>query len=982
MGSFCWQARDTNTQHDGKEDPAELPVHLLFYAKELHKYSLIAAATDEYIRGIQREMNIVGLPRYLDPGSLRCRDQCEIDLRKLVDGVLPNRYAFFGAAHGENRVDRKRGTQPLSRPARQCIIPKTRRLSGENASMPHGRIHPLTPESRNYLVIAFIGILLAAIFYTELNAPFEETIWTLYMVPLIFTIWVRQRPAPFVVAGTSIFLIIVSYLAATPEGLPFFAIFNRALYSAILIIVAFGIYFYLAGVRARLEKERQLKESEQRYRALVESSPDAVIVHRDGRFLYANPVALKLYGAESFEQLQSRTLLDLVHPDEREAIAARIQQGQAGKDLPIRETRMLRLDGTELVVESAGGMVDFQGEPAVQIIFRDITERKKIEDALYIALQRLTHHISNSPLAVVEFDPGFRIIRWSEEARCIFGWTEEEVMGKAISDIPWVYEEDAESVREISADMLSGKSTRNMHVNRNYRKDGSVVYCEWYNSALRDDRGELVSILSQILDVTERREAERRLRETSQYLENLIDYANSPIIVWDPQFHITRFNHAFERLTGRMAGDVVGQPLEILFPPEWRDASMDLIKPTSRGERWEVVEFPVGHMDGSIRTVIWNSATIFDEDGKSVLSTIAQGTDITDRKKAEEKIRHLATFPHMNPMPVIELDRDGSITFCNEATHQILLRLGEEDNPSLFFPDSMKEILGDLARGRTDPFYGEVHIRGATFGENIYFAPEMGIVRIYANDITVLRNTAEELKQYAEKLARSNKELEQFAYVASHDLREPLRMVTLFSQLLEERYQGKLDADAREFIHYIVEGGTRMNDLVNDLLEYSRVSSRARPFLPTDMNAVVEDVIRDLAVGICESGAVVHVDDLPVVLADRSQMRQVFLNLLANAIKFRGENVPRISVGAKWKDNEWVFSVRDNGIGINPLYSQKIFDIFQRLHSREKYPGTGIGLAICRRIVERHGGRIWVESIEGEGSTFSFTIPCEIREGM
>lgn len=971
--------------------------------------------------------------------------------------------------------------------------------------MPHGRISPLSPESRNVLVIGFIAILLAAIFYTELNAPSEEAIWTLYMIPLIFTIWVRQRPAPFVVAGTSILLIAVSYFLMSPGGVLFFAIFNRVLYSAILIIVAFGIYAYLAGVRARLEKERQLKESEQRYRALVESAPDAVIVHRDGRFLYANPVALKLYGAETFEQLQTRNLLDLVHPDERDVIAARIQQGQAGQDLALRETRMLRLDGTDLVVESAGNMVEFQGEPAVQIVFRDITGRKKTEDALHIALQRLTHHITNSPLAVVEFDPGFRIVRWSEEARRIFGWTEEEVMGKAIGDFPWVYEEDAESVSEISADMLSGKSTRNMHSNRNYRKDGSVLYCEWYNSALRDDQGKLVSILSQILDVTERRKieetlrdseekfrtiadftsdweywlgpdqqliytspsceqitgylveefledvrliddivhpddqaavrdhseshwkfletepidfriirkdgefrwishacrpvfseegeplgrrvsnrditerkaAERRLRETSQYLENLIDYANAPIIVWDPQFRITRFNHAFERLTGRMAGDVVGQPLDILFPPEWRDASMDLIRPTSRGERWEVVEIPVRHLNGTILTVIWNSATIFDEDGESVLSTIAQGTDITDRKKAEEKIRHLATFPRMNPMPVIELDRDGTIMFCNEATHRILQRLGEEDDPSLFFPAGMEEILCDLARGRTEPYYGEVQIRGATFGENIYFSPEMGIVRIYGNDITVLRNIAEELKQYAEKLARSNEELEQFAYVASHDLREPLRMVTLFSQLLEERYQGELDADAREFIHYIVEGGTRMNDLVTDLLEYSRVSSRARPFLPTNMNAVVEDVIRDLAVGIRESGAVVYVDDLPVVLADRSQMTQVFQNLIANAIKFRGDAAPRISVGAKWKENEWIFSVRDNGIGINPLYSQKIFEIFQRLHSRDQYPGTGIGLAICRRIVERHGGRIWVESNEGGGSTFFFTIPCD-----
>ena len=223
---------------------------------------------------------------------------------------------------------------------------------------------------------------------------------------------------------------------------------------------------------------------------------------------------------------------------------------------------------------------------------------------------------------------------------------------------------------------------------------------------------------------------------------------------------------------------------------------------------------------------------------------------------------------------------------------------------------------------------------------------------------------------------RSNRELEQFAYVASHDLREPLRMVTSFSQLLEERYKGRLDPDADEFIHYIVDGGIRMDALVNDLLEFSRITSRAKPFEPTDMNAVVGDALRNLSVAIQESGVAVQSDVLPTVSVDRSQMVQVFQNLIANAIKFRGKNHPEIRIGATRQGDEWVFSVSDNGIGIDPAYWDKIFEIFKRLHTREEYPGTGIGLAICRRIVERHGGRIWVESEEGKGSTFFFSLPA------
>ena len=250
----------------------------------------------------------------------------------------------------------------------------------------------------------------------------------------------------------------------------------------------------------------------------------------------------------------------------------------------------------------------------------------------------------------------------------------------------------------------------------------------------------------------------------------------------------------------------------------------------------------------------------------------------------------------------------------------------------------------------------------------------VGILGV-SRDTSEHRRAEEERERLIHELERSNAELQQFAYVASHDLQEPLRMVASYTQLLEKRYKGNLDADADEFIAYAVDGALRMQEIIQSLLYFSRVGSQGNPLQLTESESAFKQAMANMKLAIDESGAEMTHDPLPQVKADETQLIQLFQNLLANAIKFRRKEQPRIHVSAKQDENESLFSVSDNGIGLNPEYFDRIFVIFQRLHGREEYSGTGIGLSICKRIVERHGGRIWVESQPGEGSTFYFTIP-------
>jgi PAS domain S-box-containing protein len=385
-----------------------------------------------------------------------------------------------------------------------------------------------------------------------------------------------------------------------------------------------------------------------------------------------------------------------------------------------------------------------------------------------------------------------------------------------------------------------------------------------------------------------------------------------------------------------------------------------------------------------------------NEDAESRFAYVAQ--DITERKRAEEALRELTTRYELVIAGANAAIWDWDIPNKTVVFSPQWKALRGYDGPEIsnreeewsngIHPDDAPGVFAAIEahfKGKTPVFAMEYRVRCKDgswkwiFDRGIAHRNQAGqVIRMAGSeeDITDRKKAEEQIQEYVESLKRSNEDLERFAYIASHDLQEPLRNVVSFSQLLSRRYGEKLDPAADEYIGFIVEGGKRMQTLVQDLLEYSRVNTKGRAFEAVKCEDIVEHIIRNLQMQIQESDAVVRTDPLPTVLADPSQLVLVFQNLIGNAIKFRKDGVqPRIRISASRMEDRWKLSVSDNGIGIDPAFFDKIFVIFQRLHTRDKYPGTGVGLAIVKKIIERHGGQIWVESEVGKGSTFFFTLP-------
>lgn len=479
------------------------------------------------------------------------------------------------------------------------------------------------------------------------------------------------------------------------------------------------------------------------------------------------------------------------------------------------------------------------------------------------------------------------------------------------------------------------------------------------------------------------------LELSEQRVRSIVQTANDAIICIDSRGQVVLWNRKAEDIFGYSSSEAVGRSFDFVAFRKLNGGQGNIVlAELTTGEPEEVAclrknrtEFPA-----EISIAPWKG-----KEGEFFTVIVR---DITERKRSEEALkenekRFRSTFEQA-AVGIAHVALDGRYVRANQKICDILGHTSAEFVDLTFrditHPDDLGEIIEQLRRllsGEVDTFCSEKRMvrkdgsfvwinLTASLHRDKLNAPNYFILVV--EDISRRKATEQALQATLSELERSNSELQQFAYVASHDLQEPLRMVSSYVRLLERRYKEKLDADADEFITYAADGAKRMQRLINDLLQYSRVGSRRRPFEPTDCEAVLNQVLANLQVAIERTNAQITRDPLPTVMADKSQLEQVFQNLIDNALKFRGEAPPVIHVSARRNGSHWIFSVRDNGVGIDAQYSDRIFVIFQRLHGREEYPGTGIGLAICKKIVERHDGRIWVESNGDQGSSFFFTV--------
>lgn len=527
------------------------------------------------------------------------------------------------------------------------------------------------------------------------------------------------------------------------------------------------------------------------------------------------------------------------------------------------------------------------------------------------------------------------------------------------------------------------------------------VFVLWTTSFLLVQRRRSDTALTEAYAELEARVAERTAELTRLYRQNelILESAGEGIFGLDTEGRHTFINGTAAALLGYEVDELIGRHSH----STWHYAKPD-------GSPYPASECPIyaAYNEGAVHSgeeVFWRkdgvkfpveftSTPIYE--GSAITGAVVIFRDISERKIIESRLREseasLRTVLDSVYDAIFIHDLDGAIIDVNDRMLEMYgvskdqaLRFSivddysASDNPIEKLPEIWRSVIG----GANELFEWKARRPndGTTFDVEVYLSritlQEKDVILASVRDVTERRQAEEELQKALANLEQSNRELQQFVYVASHDLREPLRMVTSYVQLLERRYKEKLDRDAGEFIAYAVDGAHRMQRLIDDLLEYSRVETRGKEFGPVNMGSVFSQAADNLKIAIEESHAEITHGELPVVIADEMQLMQLLQNLIGNAIKFRKkEQPPRIHVSAERNGTQWIFAVRDNGIGIDPAQFGRIFMIFQRLHTHEEYPGTGIGLAVCKKIVERHGGRIWVESQPGEGSAFYFALPA------
>ena len=634
--------------------------------------------------------------------------------------------------------------------------------------------------------------------------------------------------------------------------------------------------------------------------------------------------------------------------------------------------------------------------PTLRMATADISARKDAEKHLAQMEGRYRGLLEAAPDAMVVVNQGGEIVLLNLQTEKRFGYRRDELLGQKVTSI--IPEGFAE--RLVADDLRSAQDALDQQIGMGIeltarRKDGSEFPIEIMLSPLESPEGILVT--AAIRDISVRKDVEKHLAQMEGRYRGLLEAAPDAMVVVNQTGEIVLLNLQAEKQFGYRRDELLGQRVKAIIPEGFAERLVaDDLRSAQEALDQQIgtgIELVARRKDGSEFPIELMLSPLDSPEGILVTAAIR---NISVRKDAEKYMAQMEGryrgLLEAAPDAMVVVNQAGKIVLLNlQAEKQFGYRRNEllGQKVTNIIPEGFAErLIADGLRTAEDAIAQQIGAGielvarrrdGSEFPIELMLSP-LGsadgiLVTAAIRDITARKTAEAHLLQKMKELHRSNEELEQFAAIASHDLQEPLRMVASYTQLLSRRYTGKLDADADEFIAFAVDGAGRMQRLIKDLLAYSRVGTKGKELRNTSSEDALHRALMNLRGAIQDSGALVTHDRLPVVLADEMQLAQLFQNLIGNAIKYQSAGTPKVHVGAARSGaHKWLFSVRDNGLGIDPQYFERIFGMFQRLHKREEFAGTGIGLAICKKIVERHGGNISVESQSGHGSTFRFAL--------
>lgn len=752
------------------------------------------------------------------------------------------------------------------------------------------------------------------------------------------------------------------------------------------------------------QAEEKLRESEKKYRALFESAPVGVYRSTNkGKIIDANPQLARILGYDSPEDLISTvnktSIVEEIYFDKdlRHNI---LESAINTIDWVNIETQFLRKDGRIIIGDLALRNIgtDNKGNYLFEGFISDITERKKAEKELKDSERSLAEAQHIGRIGSYELNIQTGELNWSNELYCIFGVNSDTFTPNFSLFINFVHPDDREYVRTVLNQVVSEGISTDLDF-RIVLSDGSTRILNTKGEITDfDENGKPILMAGISQDITERKRMENALKESEEKYRELFNNVNDMISLSKieadgmPGNYIEVNEVGIKRLGYSREEFLNMSPIDIVA----HDKRVEMPKNASEFTEKGSCNFEIVHITKDRRRIpVEVNGHIVNYKGRNAYLTVSR--DITGRKKAEDELRsalnEVSDLYNNAPCGYYSLDKDGYFVKINDtglswlgySREEIIgkkkfidliteegIKVFEENFPVFKERGNIYDLEYNMVRKDGSIFPVNLNATAITDSDGNYV-----MSRAIITDISERKQMEEKMKELITELKRSNQELQQFAYVASHDLQEPLRTIASFTQLLERRYKGKFDNDADEFMDYIVEASVRMKEQIDALLEYSRVATKKKEFKPVDMNLILNETIQTLNTSIKESKAEIIIDKLPNVMGDGSQLQRVFQNIISNAIKFRKEEQLKIHISAQKdeKNNEYIFSIEDTGIGIEKQYMERIFTIFQRLHTREEYHGTGIGLSIVKRVIERHGGRIWVESELGKGSTFYFTLP-------